>query len=62
MDITKQPIPADIEKAVKEASYLVNVENSKPNGGNREIVAAARNILKALTGSNRVPSRYKDEH
>lgn len=41
----------DIKKAVEMLVYMIESETGRPNGGNREVVAASRNALKALIGS-----------
>lgn len=47
---------ADLATAVESFVYIIEQEEAKPNGGNRENVAAAREGLKALTGSKHVPT------
>lgn len=51
-----KPFVADLATAVENLVYIIEQEQARPNGGNRENVAAAREGLKALTGSKHVPT------
>lgn len=53
----KKQFTPDPATAVEEAVYIIEHEEAKASTKrNAEVVAAARNVLKALTGSKHVPT------